>query len=93
MADFSKIGSLAIVSINQRRILNHEGKIDKGLLGDKINKTLLSNSELKFSKFFGKSLAVDDVEDVILSSVESTEENNSFKIKRIYSNVTPVIDY
>ena len=93
MADFSKIGSLAIVSINQRRILNHEGKIDKGLLGDKINKTLLSNSELKFSKFFGKSLAVDDVEDVILSSYESTEENNSFKIKRIYSNVTPVVDY
>jgi hypothetical protein len=93
LADFSKIGSLAIVSINQRRILNHEGKIDKGLLGDKINKNLLSNSELKFSKFFGKSWAVDDVEDVILSSVESTEENNSFKIKRIYSNVTPVIDY
>ena len=35
MADFSKLGKLAIVSINQRRILDDQGNYDMGLLGDK----------------------------------------------------------
>lgn len=34
LSDFSKIGNLAIVSINQRRIINDKGEYDRGLLGD-----------------------------------------------------------